>query len=278
MIKPQKLNFGTAGIPLSTPKPSTPNGILRVKELGLDAMEMEFVRGVRMSDQLAEESRQIAINSNIILTAHGPYYINLNSAEKPIIHASIERILQTARTGYKAGAYSITFHPAFYGKTTKEDTYKTVRKAVEKIVATLKDEGIKIWVRPETMGKPSQFGTLEEIISLSQQIDMIMPCIDFSHMHAREGKMNTEDEFRSIFENMEKDLGKESLKNLHCHLQGIEYGEKGEKRHRILEDSDMNYKTLLKIIKEFNCRGVIICESPNIEQDAILLKNTYKQI
>ena len=278
MIILPKLNFGTAGIPISTVRPSTPNGIRRVKELNLDAMELEFVRGIWMSDESAKTAKKIAEENSIILTAHGPYYINLNSAEKQKIHASIHRILQTAQAGYKAGAYSITFHSAFYGKATKESTYTAVKKALEDIVQRLKDNNMKIWIRPETMGKPSQFGTLNEIIKLSSEIDMVLPCIDFSHMHAREGKFNTGLEFRQILENLENDLGKESLKNLHCHLQGIEYGQKGEIHHLNLKDSDMDYRHLLKTIKEFKCKGVIICESPNLEEDAMLIKRTYNSI
>ena len=106
-----------------------------------------------------------------------------------------------------------------------------------------------------------------------------MPCIDFAHLHARSnGKFNTENEFNEILIKYEKELGKIALENMHIHLSGINYGEKGEKNHLILENSDMNYKDLLKVLKEFKCKGVIVCESPNVEQDALLLKKIYSNI
>ena len=37
----------------------------------------------------------------------------------------------------------------------------------------------------------------------------------------------------------------------------------------------MNYIELLKVLKEFNIKGALVCESPNIEEDAKLLKETY---
>ena len=77
---------------------------------------------------------------------------------------------------------------------------------------------------------------------------------------------------------MEKALGKEGLHNMHIHLSGIEYGEKGEKNHLILEESDMNYKELLKVWKEFDIRGCVISESPNIEEDALLMKKYYESL
>jgi deoxyribonuclease IV len=278
MLKPQKLNFGTAGIPISTQKPSTINGILRVKELNLDAMELEFVRGVNIKENIAKEINLISKNNNIILTTHAPYYINLNSIENQKINASIDRIIQTAKIANIAGAYSVVFHASYYGKTTKEQTYNQTKKSLTEIIQTLKDNNINIWIRPETMGKKSQFGTLEETISLSEQLDMVLPCIDFSHMHAREGKYNTQKEIEEILTKIENHLGKTALNNMHIHLQGIEYGEKGEKKHLNLKESDMNYTSILKVLKNWKTKGVIISESPNIENDALLLKKTYEYL
>ena len=106
-----------------------------------------------------------------------------------------------------------------------------------------------------------------------------MPCIDFAHLHARSGgKYNTSLEFKEILEKVEKMLGKEGLQNMHIHMSGIAYSEKGEKNHLILKESDFNYKDLLKVWKEFKIKGVVINESPNIEVDALLMKKTFEGI
>jgi len=274
------LLFGTAGIPLSTPKPATSiNGILRVKELGLDAMELEFVRGVRMSDDMAYKVRNVSEAAKIVLTAHAPYYINLNSPDKSKVEASINRILDTARVAFKAGGWSIVFHPAYYGKDSAEVVYDRVKEALKRVIKTLKDEGIEIWVRPETSGAVAEFGTLEEVVKLSQEIENVLPCVDFAHIHARnKGKYNSYDEFTRIFEYLEKELGKEVLKNMHMHFSGIEYGDKGEIKHLNLEESDFKYKELAKALKDYSIEGVIISESPNIEGDAMLLKRIYNEV
>ena len=65
---------------------------------------------------------------------------------------------------------------------------------------------------------------------------------------------------------------------MHIHLSGIAYREKGEKNHLVLKDSDLNYADLLRAWKAFNLKGVVICESPNIEKDALLLQKTYKSL
>jgi deoxyribonuclease-4 len=106
-----------------------------------------------------------------------------------------------------------------------------------------------------------------------------MPCIDFSHLFARTiGKNNTKEEFENILTQIEKNLGKTAIDNMHIHISGIAYGEKGEKNHLILKDSKFNYVDLLKVLKEFKCKGVVTCESPNIEKDALLMQKIYSKI
>ena len=280
MRKVNGLLFGTAGIPLSTPKPATSvNGVVRVKELGLDAMELEFVRGVKMSDELAYKVRSVSEAARIVLTAHAPYYINLNSPDKSKVEASINRILDTARVAYKAGGWSIVFHPAYYGKDSAEIVYNRVKEALKRVIGVLKDEGVEVWVRPETSGGLAEFGSLEEVVKLSQEIENVLPCIDFAHIHARsKGRYNSYDEFVEILSYLEKELGKDILKNMHMHFSGIEYGDKGEVKHLNLEESDFKYRELAKALKDYSIEGVIISESPNIEGDAMLLKRVYNEI
>ncbi len=274
-----RLRFGPAGIPLSTPRKGTIEGIKQVRKLGLDAMEMEFVRGVKMGDALATQAKNVARENDVILTAHAPYFINLNSDEREKVEASKRRIYETARVTWLAGGYSIVFHAAYYGKVSREKVYENVKREMKDILKKLEDEGIEIWVRPETTGKDTQFGTVQEIVKLSEELPHVLPCVDFAHLHARSvGGYNSYEEFRKVLEHIEERLGREALNNMHIHISGIEYGPKGEKRHLNLEESDMNYPELLRVWKEFDIKGVVISESPNLEGDALLLKKKYGEI
>jgi len=274
------LRFGTAGIPNSTPKKTTVNGIKRVWELGLDAMEIEFVRGIKINVDMAHEIKNVATELGIALTVHAPYYINLNSVDNQKVEASIRRIVESAYIGFEAGAWSVVFHTGYYGGFDPTTVYNNVRDVIKKIVNELRDRGIDIWIRPEVMGGLSEIGSLEEVVSLSQDIgENVLPCIDFAHLHARSlGRYNSYSEFREVMEVIEKKLGREALSNMHMHISGIDYGPKGEVKHLNLAESDLNYRDLVKILKEFNVEGVIISESPNLEEDALLLKKYYQTI
>ena len=111
------LLFGTGGIPHSSARPKTTiNGIKRIAELGLGCTELEFVYGVRMSDSEADQVANTARKLKIRLTAHAPYYINLNAHEHDKLISSQDRLLQTAHVAALCGASDIVFHAAFYMK------------------------------------------------------------------------------------------------------------------------------------------------------------------
>jgi len=269
------LLFGTAGTPLSSKSQSSIDGIRRIRELGLDCMELEFVRGVNMGHNTAHDVIQIAIENGIKLSAHAPYFINLNAAEHQKLVDSRERILKSARICSVCGATDVVLHAGFYLKNTPDKVYKTIAKQLKELSDILRAENLGVTLRVEVSGKYSQFGSLTEVLSLSSELDGIAPCIDFAHQHAKGGKENTYDEFYIILQRVEKHLGRAGLDNLHMHVSGIEYTDKGEKKHLNLKQSDFNYVELLRALKDFEAKGRIICESPNLEEDAVLLKETY---
>lgn len=275
LFKFDKLNFITAGMPLRTGKGSYTKAFEVLKEMNLDGMELEFVHGVRMSDTNRDFVKNMS--KDFVITAHGPFYINLNSQEEEKIDASLQRIIDTASVASEAGAFSITYHAAFYMGKDKETVYNQVKTQTQRIIEILENEKINVWIRPETTGKATQWGDIDEIINLSKEFEQVLPCVDFSHLHARTaGEYNTYDEFSKVLEKMGNEIGQYALENFHGHLAGIEYTAKGEKQHLNLENSDMNYKDLLKAMKEFGVKGALVCESPNIEDDCKLIKTYYE--
>lgn len=272
-----KLRFGTAGIPLSTPLPrSTLAGIKQVRTLNLNAMELEFVRRINVTEETASVIKQAAKEHDVLLTCHGQYFINLNAKDPATLAASVQRILTAADMANNAGAWSICYHIAYYMKDPTETVFQRVKQQVKQIVAQLKDTGNPIWLRPETGGKINQFADIDDLIRLSQEVEQVLPCIDWAHHYARtNGRVNNKEEFSAILAKLEKHLGRQALDNMHMHIEGIEYTERGERCHRNFDESGFNYKDLMSIWKEFKIKGVAISESPNIETDALTAKEIY---
>jgi len=274
--RPGRLYFGPAGIPTTVKRGRLLEGIAEVKRLGLDAMEIEFVRKIFLGEREAEEAKKLASQLGVRLTVHAPYYINLNSSEEEKVEASIARVLESARVGFKAGAWSVCFHAGYYGDSDPARVHSAIKERIASIARTLRDEGVEIWIRPETTGKPSQYGSLEELLELSSELEMVMPVVDFAHLHARGGgAFKRYEDFAAVLELVEKHLGREGLENMHIHVSGIEYSDKGEVRHLNLAEADLDYKLLVKALREFNVKGVLISESPNLEGDAMLLRDLF---
>lgn len=273
------LLFGTAGVPLSTKERSSEGGVRRIKELQLGALELEFVQGVRMGEEKARKVAQVAFEEDVALTCHGPYWINFNSREPEKVIASRDRLIHTARISQILGVRSVVFHPAFYHEDAPELVLERTASQLVKVREVLDAEGNNVVLRPETTGKPSQLGTLQETINLSQVVPGVLPCIDISHLHARtNGRINTYDEFCEVLDITAEALGDRWVKNAHFHISGIEYGLKGEKRHLVLAEADLEYRELMKALHSFGVEGIVICESPNLEEDALILQSTYQAI
>ena len=272
------LLFGPAGVPESSPKRDSEAGIARVKEVGLDCMELEFVRGVSMGEEKAALVKAAAREHGVALTVHAPYYINFNSLEPDKIEASKKRLFDSARIGALCGAASVAFHAGYYMGESPAKTFRKIKKGLREVLGMCRREGVDIRLRPETSGRASQFGSLDETLALSAELDGVAPCIDFAHLHAYAGAMNSYDEFAGVLETIRRELGAEALADMHIHTSGIHYGHKGELKHLNLDESDLDYVALLRALKSFGVGGKLICESPNREADAIMMKDKYRKI
>lgn len=272
---PRGLHFGTAGVPFSAADDSSLAGLERIKELGLDALELEFVQGVKMGLDTAAKVREKAVKLGLRLSVHAPYHINFNSVDPGIRLQSRERLVKTARIGDACGAVSAVFHAAFYGQDAPEKTYAAVKEELRAVMSVLRSERLKIALRIETMGKLAQFGSLDEVLAMCRDVDGLKPCLDFSHLYAREGKINSYLDFERVLSKVARKLGPRALRDVHIHIAGIHFGDRGEIKHLNLEETEYRTDEWLQALRDLGVEGTVICESPNLEGDAVMLKKLY---
>lgn len=277
---PISFRFGTVGSPISTPK--KPGGsvgaILRLEELGLDALELGWVRAVRVTEETCAAIKATASEHDVLISIHAPYFINLNAYAEEW-EKSRKRLMDAAIYGNLAGATDIIFHPGSYFGKPPSEVLPNAIKRLGGCLDELRAKGNKVILRPETMGKSAMLGSLEDALAMAKEISGVEPCIDFAHLHARpgDGSINTYDDFSHILEQYGSTLGEKSLTRLHIHLSGIKYGEKGEREHLQMKDSDLNIKGLFKALAAFHCHGRILCESPIMEDDALYMKGLWSK-
>ncbi|MEF8835782.1 MAG: TIM barrel protein [Candidatus Thermoplasmatota archaeon] len=254
----------------------TPHGISGTKdsmeylsEEGLNAMEVQFVRGARMKESTAEEIGKEAEKHDILLSIHAPYYINLNSKKNETIEKSKERIMKSARLADTMGAWVITIHAGYYSDMSSEEATKIIGDGVVECAEMIKEEDLDTKIGLEQMGKVKSWGALDEIEQVMERTDLAVPVLDFAHYHARfDGALKTEEDFRDLIEKYE------SIHDgpLHSHFSSIEYTDKGEKEHLNVEEHEPDFRKLAPILKEKDYDITVICETPELDRDSLKMK------
>ena len=278
MPKKAKVRFGSAGIPIQCPGSSL-EAIECSHNLGLGAMELEFVRGVKLKEENARALKPEAEKFDIRLSAHAPYWVNCCATDKIKQETTKRNLFLSAQACMWAGARVAVFHPGYYqGKTSKEclkitgELFARLKTHMEKH----KISGVKFGA--ETVGKKSQYGSLDECMELQNEVPGIMLVIDFAHLLARgDWPCKSESDYSKLFAHIEKTLPG-YMKDFHAHFSCINYSEKGERNHLPLEGKNQPpYKPLMKVLAENGYGGVIISESPRLEIDALKMQKEYEK-
>jgi deoxyribonuclease-4 len=268
--------FGPAGIPsgfkaLKDPVFEIPKYL---QDEGLDAFEYQAVRWgpkPQMKKKIAEKLGINAKKHDVWLTIHGSYFVNL-CGDETTIEKSKSRLIACARVADWMGAHLVVFHPGFYGKRPPEEALELCVKAMSQVVESMKSLQItKVYLGPETAGELTQFGGLGEILTLFERVELTEPVVGWAHIHSRgKGRIKTVDDFREALDEIEKRLGTDTVKNLHCPYTLVEFTDKGEKRHHTMDEAKYgpSFEPFAPLIAELNLNPVVISESPILDVDA----------
>jgi len=250
-------------------------------DMGLNAYEYSLTRGIRISELIAKKIGEQAAKWGIVMSVHAPYYINLASQNEENRQKSIEYLARSAEAAKWLGATRVVFHPGSAGKDRNlamETAKKTLLKALEECRKYI---ACGIHLCPETMGKVSQLGNLDEVLELCQLDTTLIPTIDFGHLHALyQGAVKSSKDYIDILDTIENSLGKKRGKKFHIHFSRIEYTESGEKKHHAYTENNYgpDFDPLAELIIQREIESVIICESRgSMARDALMLKTIYDE-
>jgi len=278
--------FGPAGVPsefkeLKRPVEEFPEYL---REEGLDAFEYQATRWgpkPQMKKESAEKLRTNAKENDVWLTVHGSYFINF-CGDEATIEASKNRLISCVTAAEWMGAHIVVFHPGFYGKRSPQESLKVCEKAMDETLERLRALGItKVCLGPETMGKKSQLGTLNEVLTLCENVEQTEPVVDWAHIHARgAGLIKTKDDYAKVLYEIENRLGIEAVKNLHVHFTLVEFTEKGERMHHTMSEPGYgpNFRPFAELIHELDLKPVVISESPVLDKDSIKMRDILLEI
>jgi deoxyribonuclease-4 len=261
----------------------TPDVPKLLREEGLDAFEYQAVQWgqkPQMKQVDAEKLGEEARKNDVRLSMHGSYYVNL-SGKRDVVEASKRRLIACATAADWMGAYVMVFHTGFYGRFEKDFAFKTCLDALKELSAEMKSLSLRVKLGPETMGRKFQVGTIDEILTICQEVEGTQLVIDWGHLHAlHQGTLKKTEDFRAIAEKVEQKLGTEALKSMHCHFSKIEFTAQGEKRHHTLDEERYgpDFRMLAEVIADFQMHPTMICESPILDIDARKMQDILKQV
>ncbi len=254
-----------------------------LKQFGLTAFEYQCGRGVNIGLEKAEQFGIAMKNAGIAVSLHAPYYISMSSVEEEKRLNSINYILSSARAVNAMGGDRIVVHTGSCGKISRDAALSLALDTMRLAIKALDDEGLSgIRICPETMGKINQLGDLNEVLTLCELDERLLPCIDFGHLNARTlGSLKTYADFEDVFSKIENRLGVSRLKEFHSHFSKIEFTNGGEKKHLTFEDTVFgpDFEPILEITAKKNCHPTFICESDGTQaEDAAAMKNYYMEL
>ncbi len=240
------------------------DGVHEVARLELDCMEVEFTYGVRLSLADARRIGELAREKKIVLSVHAPYYINLASNEAQKIAASKKRIVDSCERAAALGAKKVVFHAGFYQGKPAEQTYEMIKQTMVELQRVIRRCRWPVQLCPEITGKPSQFGTLDEILRLKRDTGCGIT-VDFAHLYARQQGVI---DYARLLDRLPR--------SFHAHFSGIEYGPKGETRHVIT--SATCFEPLAAELVKRRINITIINESPQPYEDAVMMKDVLRRM
>ncbi len=250
---------------------------------GLNAYEYAAGHGVALKEETARKIGEAAAAHGIAVSIHAPYYINCGSADEAKHDAAVDYLMQSARAVNWMGGNRVIFHVGSPSKRKREDAFADCIRVCARARAALDDAGFShIRLCPETMGRPSQIGTLEEILILCKADERMIPTIDFGHLHAAgKGCMTDEAAFERVIGQMIDVLGMDRCRHFHSHFSRIAYTAKGERQHMTFADADYgpDFAHLAPILKKYDLQPTIICESRGTQaDDALSMLRTYSAL
>ena len=261
---PYMIHVGPAGYPVGSKGPI--DAVERAVASGFTALEMQFVRQARMQEPIAIEAGEKARKLGLRLSAHAPYYINFNSLTEETAKKSEEWVFLTAQIAHWLGAKVIVMHAAVSRENDRKGCTEQVVKGISNCRDRMRAEGIDdVLLGLETGGKKVAWGTLEEVSAVMDQVDGVVPVIDFGHLHARSGGgMRTQNDFKRVLD----DYQRISDGPLHCHFSCIEFTDAGERKHLPLDRKQPDFVLFAGCLKDSKLEVTIISETPEPEEGA----------
>ena len=291
------LRIGVGGYPPSYSKTHFRNDRMKIFEwlrsLDLSAFEAMMTYGPRTTVESCRTMRRLSSEFDIKISVHAAYYIVLTSSEADKITRSLDMLKKTFELSDIMGADTVVLHPGSLYKRTPKEVADILGNNVTNFFNQIGKTNVGLFL--ETAGKKAQYGSVEEILSITRHVDGTYPCIDFGHVHARgDGALPNDNAIDDVFAALNNNGVFAEGNRVHFHYTPIHYGAKGEIQHRKVDDiyskedaavfSNSNktgqlyhprYNRIVENLAKLNIPTTIISETHNSQDKGALAMRAY---
>ena len=223
------------------------------------------------------------------MNLHGPYYAEIlgNKRERSRTLSKMEASLQAAKI---INARHITYHVGPYGEYNRG---ADANEQVANVMAGVVDRCAQIWnnkdetedyaafpwviensptlIGVETSGRQELWGSLEEVLEVTNHVEGTVPVLNLAHIHARgHGRLRTSEDFGELFDQVRETIGG---KTFYCHFSGIEHRMGKALHYTQIKKSDLKFEPLAEFLAEDGdwLDITMISDSPLLEHDAMFM-------
>jgi len=215
------------------------------------------------------EIGDMAKRLDVDVSLHTPYYMDLGSNTE-ITESCLDSIRRAGLIlNALDGSVVVTSLGLYTGKLSEAEIDDNITENVAMLMDWWKDVGLKPKLGIEITGHQSVFGSLEQVLDLCDNVNGIVPVVNFPHHHSRnEGILLEPDDFLNVLEQVEPYC----KGNIHTSFAGVEHDEGNEKRLTPIKKGDLRFEPLAEALCDLRPNATVISSSPLLEHDAMYMR------
>jgi len=217
---------------------------------------------------------RMAKRLDVNVSIHTPYYMDLGSNDD-LTDTCLDSIRHAGLILNALDGDIVVTHLGLYGGNDRDTVDENIFSNVAMLMDWWKDAGLKPKLGLEITGWQGVFGSLEQILSMCDDIDGVVPVINFPHHHSRtNGSLMDSSDFKALLETVEPYCGK----HMHSLFAGVERSGDNEKRLTPIKRGDLKFEPLAEALADLRPDITIISGSPLLEHDAMYMRVINERI
>lgn len=218
---------------------------------------------------------RMAKRLDVNLSIHTPYYMDLGSnnelSEVCLNSLRYAALIMDALDGDVV----VTSLGLYDGKQSEEEIDNNIYDNVAMLMDWWQGRGLKPRLGIEITGQQDVFGSLDQVLDICDQIDGLVPVVNFSHLHSRtDGSLLEMEDFLSILEEVEP----YSDGRIHTAFAGVDYRDGNERRLTPIKKGDLKFDPLAEALIEMKPNATVISTSPLLEHDAMYMRIIHERV